>query len=162
MYYSQLPLYAAMFYSQLPLYAAMFYSQLALYVSQGIESERYDPPPGEVRLETLWLKIKLHNTYYFLLALYHPPKPLYLISDLLLYIGATIDIITSDYCDSIIVVAGDLNPLSNDSLCDLGLIYAVKVPTHRGHMLDGIYSSQPVYCNVEVIKSLIKPNTCAL
>jgi len=119
---------------------------VACYVRRGNEVERYDPPPGDVRFTTLWLKNKLHNTCYFLLALYHPPKPIYLTSDLLLHISATIDIITSDYCDSNIVVAGDLNQLSNDSHSDIGLINAVKVPTHTGHMLDRIYSSLPVYC----------------
>ena len=45
--------------------------------------------------------------------------------------------------------------MPNDDLCALGLISVVNKPTHLDHFLDRLYTTQPLYENVKVIKSTI-------
>ena len=51
------------------------YGCVACYVRIGINSERYNPSPGDDHSKDLWIILKLSNTYLFLLAIYHPPPP---------------------------------------------------------------------------------------
>jgi hypothetical protein len=44
----------------------------------------------------------------------------------------------------------------------MGLISCVNEPTHKGHALDRIYTSEPVYCSCKVIKSNIHTHHSAV
>ena len=52
----------------------------------------------------------------FVAALYHPPRPIYDTADLLSYIENCIAELSHDYPLAEIVLAGDLNQLSDDDL----------------------------------------------
>ena len=60
-------------------------------------------PLINIQYEDLWIKVTLENFYLFLLIIYHPPKPIYPTSDLLLHLGYIIDRITTTFNNSLCV-----------------------------------------------------------
>jgi len=61
----------------------------------------------------------------------------------------------SSNSSAIIILAGDFNHLPNDDFLSLGLHSLVNLPTHKGHLLDRLYCTQPLYTNIKVITSAI-------
>ena len=103
--------------------------------------------------EILWIKTYIKNSECFIGGIYHPPKSIYNSKDLLVHLERTLeDIVTAASSVSpIIILAGDFNQLDNNDILNLGLQVALFAPTHKGHNLDRIYTSVPIYTNIKVI-----------
>ena len=88
--------------------------------------------------ELQWVRVG--NT--FVGALYHPPKPLYQPIELLDYIEACVVELSRDFPAANIVLAGDLNQLSDEELVErTGLQQIVHQPTRGANILDRVYAS---------------------
>ena len=56
----------------------------------------------------------------------------------------------------------DNNQLPDNVFYDQGLDLYVHAPTHKGHCLDKIFASQPIYTNVKTVTSCIKTEHLAI
>ena len=61
-----------------------------------------------------------------------------------------------------IIIAGDCNQLHDNIFTELGLLLQSNVATHRGHNLDKIFVSKPLYSNVKAVRSSIKTEHASL
>ena len=78
-------------------------------------------------------------------ALYHPPKPLYTTEVLLDYIEACVKEMDRDFPAAHIVIADDVNQLSEDDLVErTDLSQIVHQPTRGASILDRVYVSYPL------------------
>jgi hypothetical protein len=110
------------------------------------------------RFELLWVQTHIKTTHCFISALYHPPttsKLSYTPFELVEHLRITLERIADRSGETVAILAGDFNQLSDADLSDLGLINAVSEPTHQGHMLDRIYSSEPMYLTSKVVQSAV-------
>ena len=64
--------------------------------------------------------------------------------------------------NSLVVIGEDFNQLPDMDLCALGLTSAVNTPTHRGHLLDRLYTTSPLYTNVKTVRSTMKTDHLAV
>ena len=61
---------------------------LAIYVKHGISARVFNQPGGLLRndaIELLWVVLEINGRSCYVGAVYHPPKPIYLIDDLILH-----------------------------------------------------------------------------
>jgi hypothetical protein len=88
---------------------------VAVYVRASMKAEVYSPPiAGEdPNYELLWIKVLRGSDTTFIGALYHPPAPLYQTNNLIDYIEATVLRLPLDHVDAHIILAGDLNQMSD-------------------------------------------------
>ncbi len=93
----------------------------------------------------------------YVCAVYFPPNQVKKAeNDLLAHIEAVSEgIVLNQQVDPLILLGGDFNQLPDSSILSLGFVNAVNDATHKGHRLDRLYSSQPVYRNVRVVCSNI-------
>ena len=103
--------------------------------------------------ELLWLKVTVSNKLFLLGALYHPPKPLYLLQDFRAHIENCLNYFSSTFNDSCVIIAGDFNTLANSYFEELGLINIVDSPTHGDNKLDRIYVTRPIFDACFVVKA---------
>ena len=89
-------------------------------------------------------------------GLYHPPSPKYQTSDLVDFISNSVDFVFTHDSSSIVVVAGDHNQLPDSIFFDLGLDLYIHAPTHRGHFLDKVFATQPIYTTTKTVTSTVK------
>ena len=91
-------------------------------------------------------------------ALYHPPRPIYKPEELLDYVEAFVSEISHDFPLADIVIAGDVNQLSDRDVVErTGLTQIVHQPTRGTNILDRIYVSSPdLYRTVRVVKSVVR------
>ena len=132
---------------------------VAVYVSDKLISELYVPLVSsinvDVNFETLCVKISNAFLTYYVIGVYHPPKPLYQSSALLDYLSNIIDTIANVDAKAAVILTGDFNQLGDESFKDMGLLSLVNEPTHQGHILDRLYTSQPIYNSCKVVTSTI-------
>ena len=62
----------------------------------------------------------------------------------------------TNFSSTVIMLAGDLNTLSDAAICSMGLSNNVTQPTHNENYLDRLYTSEPVYATVKVVTTAIK------
>jgi Reverse transcriptase (RNA-dependent DNA polymerase) len=88
---------------------------VAIYVRSSLKAEVYQLPiPGEdPNYELLWIKISRGSDMTFIGALYHPPVPIYQTKSLIEYIEATVLRMQLYHKHARIIVAGDLNQMSD-------------------------------------------------
>jgi hypothetical protein len=100
--------------------------------------------------------VRVGNT--FVAAVYHPPAPKYKQKDLLDYIEACIAEVSRDFSATSIVLAGDLNQLTDQDLEErTGLTQIVHHRTRGNSILDRVYISDPqLYSIVRVVASVVK------
>jgi len=79
----------------------------------------------------------------------------YTVAELIKHLQLTIDSIMDSDDLAIIVLYGDFNQLRDDSMQAMELISVIDEPTHQGHKLDRIYTSQPLFINYKVVQSTI-------
>ena len=95
----------------------------------------------------------------FIIGLYHPPPSsqlLYTPTELLDYIRLILDdIATETGLAPTVILTGDFNQLSDFDVLSLGLINVVNQPTHHGHNLDRLYTSEPLHYTCKVVKSTV-------
>jgi hypothetical protein len=122
---------------------------------------RHPYPPGDVDLflppipgenpnyELLWVKVNQGNDVTFFGALYHPPKPIYETNELLDYIEASVAYMQQNFAEAHIILAGDLNQMSdNEVVIRTGMTSLVTQTTRLNHILDRIYVSDLEYQGV--------------
>jgi len=113
--------------------------------------------------ELLWIKLEAYKPPIFIGSVYHPPKPIYNTNSFVDYLEATIDVINSTSPSSLIILAGDLNQLSDDLIVErTGLISIVKDPARGDNSLDRIYISIHSYQQTKIIKSSVKSDHLAI
>jgi len=115
---------------------------VAVYVTTGMQSSRWTPSKVADRaLEIEWVRV---GERAFIAALCHPPRPTYKLEVLLDYIDASVAEISHDFPLADIVVAGDVNQLSDREIVErTGLMQIVCQPTRGTNTLDKIYVSSP-------------------
>ena len=69
-----------------------------------------------------WIKFKVDNIDFYLDGLYHPPKPIYQVNDFVQFFELSVDSISSLSQNCTVVVAGDVNQLSDNCFTDLGSV----------------------------------------
>ena len=138
---------------------------MAIYVRDSLRDAAVwlPTPTTDPTFELLWVKVGQGREMIFVGALYHPPAPCYSTSDLLAHIESTVLQIHNDFPDSQIILAGDLNSLSDSELViRTGLTSIVSQPTRGDIHLDRIYVSDLHYENVKVVKSAVKSDHMAI
>jgi hypothetical protein len=114
-------------------------------------------------LELLWVKVSTPARVVYIGALYHPPKPIYQIEVLMEQIERSVEELTAADSGALIVLAGDLNQLSVDSVAErTGLTPQVKTPTRGDNILDMIFVSEVCYPSVKVVTSAVKTDHKAI
>lgn len=99
----------------------------------------------------------------FVGALYHPPRPLYASDQLLAYIEACIGDILSESPSASVILAGDLNQLSDAAVEETtGLAQIVSQPTRGPNILDRVFVSRPMFCSVRVVASVLRSDHKAI
>jgi len=72
-------------------------------------------------------------------ALYHPPKPIYQTSALLTHLEKCVDLLSADFPDASVILAGDFNELHDDDIITrCALTSIVDQPTRGDSNLDRI------------------------
>jgi len=106
-------------------------------------------------LEIDWVRV---GDRAFIAALNHPPRPTYRTETLFEYVEACVAEITHDFPLADIVIAGDVNQLSDQDVVErTGLTQIVHQPARGANVLDKIYVSSPyIYNTVRVVKSVVK------
>jgi len=135
---------------------------VAIFVAENYTSQIVMPPGDNELFELLWVEVKTVTDCYIYGGLYHPPSPKYQISDLTNFINTSADFIIARDSSSIVIVAGDHNQLSDSIFYDLGLNLYIHAATHKGHCLDKLFASQPVYTNTKTVTSTIKTEHTAI
>ena len=130
---------------------------VAIYISKEVKSEVFSTNNDNDLFEVLWIKTYINESECLIGGLYHPPQPSYNPKLLLEYLERTIEDFAnnSSSASSVLILAGDFNQLSHDSILEIGLQEAFFSPTHKGHNLDRIYTSIPIYNTVKAIKSTV-------
>ena len=132
---------------------------VAVYVKSDYHSRKCNfERPDDDTYELLWVRTEHADARMMIVgALYHPPKPIYDSNKLLDYIERTVDKITDEIPGAVIMIAGDLNQLPEETLIGkTGFIPIVKQPTRGAAFLDRIYTSVPCYTSVQVVASAVK------
>jgi hypothetical protein len=107
--------------------------------------------------ELMWVKVVQGSDVTLVGALYHPPSPLYQPTQLLDHIETAVMRIQTDFPDAHIILAGDLNALSDSEVViRTGLTSIVSQPTRGNNLLDRVYVSDQQYSGVKVVKSSVK------
>lgn len=113
--------------------------------------------------ELLWVKGVQGNDVFFIGALYHPPSPVYQASDLLNQIEHSVFRIQQDFPDAHVILAGDLNTLSDSELIiRTGLTSIVDQSTRGNNKLDRVYVSDVEFGSVKVVKSAVPSDHLAI
>jgi len=136
---------------------------VAVYVSNRLSASLWTPASDHSDYELLWVRVQFNSYEAVIGALYHPPKPIYAVSDLLCHIDACLDTIASDMPSAIVVIAGDFNSLSDDDFVSrTALASLVTMPTRGLNCLDRIYTNDACYKHVKVVTSAVKSDHCAV
>ena len=129
---------------------------VAVYVNSSVQSSVWSPTSiGSRAFELLWVRV---GASLFVAALYHPPRPIYDTADLLSYIENCVAELSYDYPLAEIVLAGDLNQLSDDDVIErTGLTQIVRQPTRGANVLDRVFvSDDQLYSTVRVVPSVVR------
>lgn len=129
---------------------------VAIFVTDKVLSKQCVFNSVDERFELLWIETKIKTRTCIVGALYHPPNPLYPTKDLVSNIETTLDELHILYPQHVVILAGDFNQLLDSEICNIGLISVDIGATHRGHALDRIYTSEPLYSSTKIVNSTIK------
>lgn len=138
---------------------------VAIYVRRSVKATVCKPPvAGDNRgHELLWIKTELGCDVTFVGALYHPPVPVYQTTRLLDYMEAAIVRIQLDFAGAEIIMAGDLNLLSDtEIIVRTGMSSIVTLPTRGNNYLDRIYVLEYHYSGIKVVKSVATSDHMAI
>ena len=128
--------------------------RVALYVRSTLQWADCKYDADDRTFELHWVRIG--NT--FIGALYHPPRPLYSTDSLLQYVEACVADILQQSPAASIIMAGDLNQLSDTAVEEAtGLAQIVSQPTCGPNILDRVFVSRPMFPTVRVVTSMICP-----
>jgi len=130
----------------------------AIYVQSEMRSTCWTPTPTVAdnrNLEIQWVQV---GSRVFIAALYHPPRPTYKPEELLGYIESCVSQISHDFPLADIVLAGDLNQLSDQDVIErTGLTQIIYQPTRGNNVLDRVFVSTPsLYTVVRVVTPVLR------
>ena len=105
----------------------------------------------------IWIRLTHPLAPIFIGALYHPPSTkLYTDLELLDYIEHCVDELVSSHARSLVILAGDMNQLSESELVGrTGFDSIVNQPTRGTAILDRILVSEPCYERVRVLAPMV-------
>ena len=135
---------------------------VAAYISDVCKSSIIDLPFDDKLYEILWIHSYFKETDFIIGVLYHPPKALYRDTDFLHYIERSLDYFASTLPSCRVIVGGDFNQLDHSNLLALGLQETFYRPTHRGHNLDRLYTTTPLYSNLKAVTSTVSTEHFAI
>ena len=132
---------------------------VAVYVRSALSSTVWTYSADDRTYELHWQRVG----ELFIGALYHPPRPTYATDALLNYIEAAVDELNREFPAASIVLAGDLNQLTDHDVAErTGLAQIVHQPTRGQNILDRIFVSQPMYSTVRIVKSVMSSDHSAI
>ena len=129
---------------------------MAMYVSAEVQSSRWTPTiAADGDLEIYWVRI---GDRAFVAALYHPPRPTHRPEVLLDFLEACVAEISHDSPLADVILAGDLNQLSdNDVIERTDLTQIVHQQTRGTNILDRVFVSTPdLYGTVRIVTSVVR------
>src|SRR6218665_929918 len=110
----------------------------------------------------LWVKIAVENREVYIVALYHPPKPIYRTEIILARLEATVEILSQRPGADIILV-GDFNGLGESEIVQrTELSPLIHTQTMGDNTLDILFVSQNCYRIVMVVTSAINSDQKAI
>lgn len=114
--------------------------------------------------ECLWCEIETKNSNYHIGAIYHPPDPDYLESDLLDQLSDSCEQILLTEPNARIIIAGDINQLKTRDLCNqYNLEQMVKKFTRGQRILDVFLTNCPhLWKQPTVLKCLVRSDHLAV
>ena len=123
----------------------------AVYVTAEMQSSRLTSSVvADSALEIEWVRV---GESVFIAALYHLPRPTYKLGVLLNYIEVSVAELSHDFPLAEIVVAGDVNQLSERGIVDrTRLMQTIYQPTRGANTLD----SPQLFNTVRVVASVVK------
>ena len=123
---------------------------VAIYVRRSYTTSEWSSVPAlEPKYELLWVKVMKDANTTFIGALYHPCSCVYQASVLLDHILSAVLKIQHEYPASHVILAGDLNKLSdNEVVIRTGLTPIVSQPTRGCSILDRVYIHIMAYSTV--------------
>src|SRR6218665_2523834 len=125
---------------------------VAIYAAAGYNITICQVANDNRTFELLWVKAVNEKGVAIIGALYHPPKPIYLVVDLYDYIERTLDEILSTNVDAEVSLCSDFNALSvSEITLRTGLIPLVTTPTRGEKLLDMIMTTPPQRHNIKVV-----------
>ena len=129
---------------------------VTIYIRDDIEaSVCKELNTSDTRIELLWIRINFLNRPTVISALHHPPKPVYQPCELIDELDRVLTNILASSDNSLVLLAGDFNQLSDGLITQLGFHSLFFGVTHAGHCLDRVYCSEPVQCNSKAVLSTI-------
>src|SRR6218665_2976754 len=108
-------------------------------------------------LELLWVRVMMPRGPVLIGALYHPPKPIYQTDTLIEQLERNVELLARDYQDALIILAGDLNQMSDGQIVEAtGLVPMAHQPTRGNAVLDRLYASKECFAAVRALTSAVK------
>lgn len=107
---------------------------VAMYVNNRLHATVWLSPNDESIYELLWVRVQNSKRDVLIGALYHPPKPIYQTSALLTHLEKCVDLLSADFPDASVILAGDFNALHDDDIitrCALTSIVARPADARR-------------------------------
>jgi hypothetical protein len=136
---------------------------VAVYVSDRYNASEVHCEGDSKVFELLWVNARGADCNVTVGALYHPPTPSYQPAALLDYIEKTTEHIFKTNPSAVVVLAGDLNALTDqDITARTGLISIVGQPTRGSNYLDRIYTSEPYFSSTKIVTSTVKSDHKAI
>ena len=130
---------------------------VAVYVSSRLHASVWTSVRDHPDYELLWVRVQSDTYSAVIGALYHPPKPIYVVQDLLSHIDECLEAIANGMPSVLVVLAGDFNGLRDDEVVSrAALIPLVKQPTRGQNCLDRIHVNELCFEHVKVVASVVK------
>ena len=104
----------------------------------------------------MWIVSQTGERKCYFGAIYHPPNAKYKKEEILNSIQTTLEHIFGGELNPFVVLGGDFNQLNDSEITSLGLTNEKTGPTHAGHHLDKIFTSEPIYLSSFSITSSVK------
>ena len=76
---------------------------VAIYVNSHLCSSLWKSPSEQLNFELLWIRVQSDKFDAIIGAIYHPPKPIYPVTDLLCYIESCLEIIARDEPKALVI-----------------------------------------------------------
>ena len=96
---------------------------VAVYLREPIQAEPWITRGMPEDIELLWIKILSPTNPAYIGALYHPPRPKYLTSSLLDWLGRSVEEITHEDDKAMILLGGDFNSLDIAEITELSGLF---------------------------------------
>ena len=135
---------------------------MCFYLKDSLKATVCTPTNDKPDYEALWIRIDFNNTNILCCVVYHPPKPIYDVKEFILCLSTTMDDLLLSKPSSMVMLAGDLNQLTDLDISCMGLTPMVFTPTRGSSCLDKVYVSNSSNLQVKIVKSLVKSDHLAV